>query len=56
MAAPASACGAAETAPPTTGTGPFRDDALTVITPISTCLTVTLRRLVLRVARRGGVF
>ncbi|MGE0123359.1 MAG: hypothetical protein AB7U25_10515 [Vicinamibacterales bacterium] len=45
LAAPASTCGAAKAAPGETGTGPYRYDSLRVMSPISTCLTVTLRRL-----------
>jgi hypothetical protein len=45
LAAPPSSCGAAKAAPTTTGVGPYRLDRLRVMSPITTCLTVTLRRL-----------
>ncbi|MEZ5294425.1 MAG: fibronectin type III domain-containing protein [Vicinamibacterales bacterium] len=43
LPAPATSCSANKPAPAPQGSGPFRVDALPVMVPVSTCLTVTLR-------------
>lgn len=45
LAAPASTCGLAKPAPAVGAGGPFRYDVLRIMSPITECLTVTVRRL-----------
>lgn len=45
LAAPASTCGTTKATPAVGAGGPFRFDALRIMSPVTECLTVTLRRL-----------
>lgn len=45
LAAPASTCGVTKPAPAVGAGGPFRYDVLRIMSPITECLTVTVRRL-----------